>query len=268
MPKKGKKEKRGNSSDDELKKEVIGVESESESNSERDTRRKEKKSTKKKVRMRKVRFDDKEKKEREVPERVDELTKKLLQLNVKNDMYAAAYAQLFILALTMTKNLLPPACFVVSTVALTSTAVTLSHPRYSSAPMPHNFTCHFCKKLECCLRTCPTAEEYVQLRQVLRQPNGYYTHMDGFPIDAHHPGGLKGAIDVKLNIRDLLPHLFNTAPALARFSLFVKVVQEECHKLHLVISPPILRRFPRSQSQLKALKKTFRSIPVMSQGNQ
>ena len=30
-----------------------------------------------------------------------------------------------------------------------------------------------------------------------------------------------------------------------------------CHKLHLVISPPILRRFPRSQGQLKALKKTF-----------
>jgi len=42
----------------------------------------------------------------------------------------------------------------------------------------------------------------------------------------------------------------------------------ECYKLHLVISPPILRRFPQSQSQLKALKKTFRSMPVMSQSNQ
>jgi len=31
-----------------------------------------------------------------------------------------------------------------------------------------------------------------------------------------------------------------------------------CHKLHLVISPPFLRQFPQSQSQLKALKKTFR----------
>ena len=30
-----------------------------------------------------------------------------------------------------------------------------------------------------------------------------------------------------------------------------------CHKLHSVISPPILQRFPWSQSQLKALKKTF-----------
>ena len=42
----------------------------------------------------------------------------------------------------------------------------------------------------------------------------------------------------------------------------------QCHKLHLVISPPILRLFPRSQNQLKALKKTFRSMPVTSRGNQ
>jgi len=42
----------------------------------------------------------------------------------------------------------------------------------------------------------------------------------------------------------------------------------ECHKLHSVISPPILWRFPRSWCQLKALKKTFRSIPVMSWSNQ
>jgi len=41
-----------------------------------------------------------------------------------------------------------------------------------------------------------------------------------------------------------------------------------CHKLHSVISPPIIRLFPRSQSQLKALKKTFQSIPVTSRGNQ
>ena len=45
-------------------------------------------------------------------------------------------------------------------------------------------------------------------------------------------------------------------------------IEELCHKLHSVISPPILRRFPQSQSQLKALKKTFRSMPVMSRGNQ
>ena len=41
-----------------------------------------------------------------------------------------------------------------------------------------------------------------------------------------------------------------------------------CHKLHSVISPSNLRRFPRSQNQLKALKKTFRSMPVTSRGDQ
>jgi len=46
------------------------------------------------------------------------------------------------------------------------------------------------------------------------------------------------------------------------------LVDSLCHKLHSVISPPILRRFPRSQSQLKALKKTFRSMPVTSRGDQ
>jgi len=49
---------------------------------------------------------------------------------------------------------------------------------------------------------------------------------------------------------------------------FYPQTDEQCHKLHLVISPPILRRFPRSQSKLKALKKTFRSMPVTSRGDQ
>jgi len=51
--------------------------------------------------------------------------------------------------------------------------------------------------------------------------------MDGSPIDARHPGGLKGVIDVKLNIRDLPSHLSNMAPTPARFSSFVKAIQEE-----------------------------------------
>jgi len=96
--------------------------------------------------------------------------------------------------------------------------------------MPHNFPCHFCKKLECLLRTCPTAAKYVQSQWVLLQANGYYTHIDRSLINAHHPGGLKGAIDVKLNIQDLPPYLFNTTPALVRFSLFVEAVQEEDDK--------------------------------------
>jgi len=45
-------------------------------------------------------------------------------------------------------------------------------------------------------------------------------------------------------------------------------LEHTCHKLHWAISPPILRGFPRSQSELKALKKTFRSIPVTSRSDQ
>ena len=92
IPKKRKKERRGDSSDDESEEEVIRVESESESDSKGDARRKRKKSAKKEVRTRKIQFDDKGKKEKEAPEWVDELTRKLLQLNVKDDAYAAAYA--------------------------------------------------------------------------------------------------------------------------------------------------------------------------------
>ena len=162
MLKKEKKERREESSNEESKDEVIGVETGAESDSEEEERKKRKKSTKKEVRVRKVQFEDEGKKKEEGQEKVNKLTRKLLQLNVKDDAYVAAYAQLFILAPMMTENLLPPSRFAVSTIALTSTTVMPSYPRYSSAPMPHNFTCHFCKKPECCLRTCPTAEEYVQ----------------------------------------------------------------------------------------------------------
>jgi len=208
---------------------VIGVETGSESDSEEEERKKRKKSTKKEVRVRKVQFEDEGKKGKEGQEKVDELTRKLLQLNVKDDAYATAYAQLFVLAPEMTDNLPSPSRFEASTVMATSTTMALSYPRYSQpfAPMSHNFPCHFCKKLKCCLRTCPTAAEYVQSQWVLLQANGYYTHMDGSPIDARHPGGLKGAIDVKLNIRDLPPHLSNMALTPARFSSFVEAIQEE-----------------------------------------
>jgi len=60
------------------------------------------------------------------------------------------------------------------------------------------------------LRTYPIAEEYVQLRWVLKQQNGYYIYPDGLLIDARHPGGLKGAIDAKLKERDTPPHLTRT----------------------------------------------------------
>jgi len=44
-------------------------------------------------------------------EKVDELTRKVLQLNVKDDAYATAYAQLFVLAPEMTENLPLPSRF-------------------------------------------------------------------------------------------------------------------------------------------------------------
>jgi len=165
MSKKRKKGRREESSDEESEDEVIGVETGSESDSEKEERKKRKKSTKKKVRVRKVRFEDEGKKKKEEQERVDELTRKLLQLNVKDNAYAAAYAQLFILVPTMTENLLPLSRFAASTIASTSTTVMPSHPRYpqSNTPMPQDFSCHFCKREDCQLRTCPIAEEYIQL---------------------------------------------------------------------------------------------------------
>jgi len=51
--------------------------------------------------------------------------------------------------------------------------------------------------------------------------------MNGSLINAHHPEGLKGVINIKLDIRDLLPHLSNMAPTPARFSSFIEAVQEE-----------------------------------------
>ena len=203
MSKKRKKGRREESSDKESKNEMIGVETGSESDSEEKERKKRKKSTKKEVRVR------------------------LLQLNVKNDAYAAAYAQLFILAPTMTKNLLPPSCFGASTVAATSTTMVPSYPRYpqSTAHMLRNFSCHFCKKLEYRLRTCLTAAEYVRLGRVLLKPNGYYAHLDGSLIDARHPGGLKGAIDAKSNGRDTSPHLARATATSTKFSSFVEAIQ-------------------------------------------
>jgi len=163
MSKKGKKGRREELSDEESEDEVIGVKTGSESDSEEEERKKRKKSIKKEVRVRKVWFEDKGKKRKEGQEKVDELTRKLLQLNVKDDAYATAYAQLFVLAPEMTDNLPLSSRFGASTIMATSTTMVPSYPRHSqpSAPMSYNFPCHFCKKLECRLRTCPTAAEYV-----------------------------------------------------------------------------------------------------------
>ena len=231
--KKGKKGRRRESSDEESENEVIGVETGSKSDSEEEERKKRKKSTNKKVRVRKVQFDDEGKKGKEEQEKVDELTRKLLQLNVKDNAYAAAYAQLFILAPKMTDNLPPPSRFGASTVAATSTTMAPSYPRYPqpTAPMLCNFSCHFCKKPECRLRTCPTAVEYVRSGRVLLKPNGYYTYLDGSLINARHPGGLKGAIDTKSNGRDTPPHLARATATSTKFSSSVEAMQVKEKKL-------------------------------------
>jgi len=51
-------------------------------------------------------------------------------------------------------------------------------------------------------------------------------------------------------------------------SLVVRALEGVCHKLHLAISPSILHQFSQSQWLRKALEKTFRSVPVMSRGDQ
>jgi len=126
-------------------------------------RKKRKKSTKKEVRVRKVQFMDKGKKRKEKQEKVNKLTRKLLQLNVKNNVYAAAYTQLFVLVPEITDNLPLFSCFGASTAMATSATITPSYPRYfqPTAFMLHNFSCYFCKKLECHLRTCPIATNYI-----------------------------------------------------------------------------------------------------------
>jgi len=164
--KKGKKGRRSESSDKESDDEVIRVETGSDLDSEENKRRKGKKPAKMEVRTRKVRFENKGKKKKEGQEKVDELTRKLLQLNVRDNESAMAYAQLFVLVPEMTENLPLSSYFGASTIVVTSAAGAPTYPRYSQplALMPRDFSYHFCKRTDCCLRTCPIAEEYVQLQ--------------------------------------------------------------------------------------------------------
>ena len=51
--------------------------------------------------------------------------------------------------------------------------------------------------------------------------------MDRSQINVQYPGELKRAIDIKLNLQDLLLHLSGTILASARLNLFVEAVQKE-----------------------------------------
>jgi len=118
-------------SNEESEDEVIGVETGLKLDSEKKERKKRKKSTKKEVRVRKVQFENKEKKGERRQEKVNKLTKKLLQLNVKDNVYTAAYTQLFVLVSEITDNLPLPTHFAASTVTATSTAGAPTYLRYS-----------------------------------------------------------------------------------------------------------------------------------------
>ncbi|KXN86690.1 hypothetical protein AN958_09772 [Leucoagaricus sp. SymC.cos] len=39
-----------------------------------------------------------------------------------------------------------------------------------------DLSCHFCKRVDCCMRTCPEAAEYVRWGWVILQSNGYYAY--------------------------------------------------------------------------------------------
>lgn len=117
------------------------------------------------MRTKKVQFKNKGNREKKEQEKIDKLTRKLLQLNVKNDTYIATYTQLFVLAPNMIDNLLSSTYFGASTMAAISTTGMLSYSRYpqSSTPISCDFFYYFCKRADYWLRTYPTAEEYIQL---------------------------------------------------------------------------------------------------------
>ena len=51
-------------------------------------------------------------------------------------------------------------------------------------------------------------------------------------------------------------------------SNFLQGYSTFCHKLHSAITPQILAQFPQSKMLLKALMKTFQTMPKMYQSDQ
>jgi len=104
--KKGKKWKKRESSGEESEDKVIGIEMGSELDSKNE-KKVVKKSEKREVRTRKVWFEEERRKGKDVQGQVDELTRKLLQLDIKDNAYTMAYTQLFVLASNLTDKLPP-----------------------------------------------------------------------------------------------------------------------------------------------------------------
>ena len=60
----------------------------------------------------------------------------------------------------------------------------------------------------------------------------------------------------------------NSMPPYSFHTTCCTVVPSVCHKLHSAITPRILARFPRSKMRLKALMKTFQTMPKTCQSDQ
>ncbi|KAF8639251.1 hypothetical protein AX17_001616 [Amanita inopinata Kibby_2008] len=131
-----------------------------------------------------------------------ELALKLCNLNREDAAYASIYARLVMGAPVLVKNILPPTRWTTGTMSTTTAGMVTQQPFANNAPF-HRFarradpSCHFCKQVNCRLRTCPVAADYIRLGRVIRHPNGYHTHADGTRI-GWHPGGLRAAVDLKM----------------------------------------------------------------------
>jgi len=143
---------------------VIGIEMESESDSENE-KKVVKRSEKRKVRTRKVQFEEEGRKSKNIQGQVDELTRKLLQLDVKDNTYAVAYAQLFVLAPNLVDKLPPLSWFGVNIAMTTNTTAISSQPSYPqfNPRTPYDLSCHFCKQSDYRLQTCQIAVDYVRM---------------------------------------------------------------------------------------------------------
>ena len=91
-------------------------------------------------------------------------------------------------------------------------------------------------------------------------PEKAWTHIS---VDFVTKLPLAQGYDVILVVVDRFTKMAHFIPTIEKTS-----TEGLCHKLHSAITPQILARFPRSRLRLKALKKTFRTMPKTCQSNQ
>ncbi|KXN82049.1 hypothetical protein AN958_03267 [Leucoagaricus sp. SymC.cos] len=198
-----------------------------ESSEESEDERKMKKGKEKgEVRTKVVWFEEEGK---GLQEKVDKLMRKLLQLDVKDDEYAKAYAQLFLVDPIVTS--------VTNTFRHQSIPLArLPIPNIQQSSSPYDPSCHFCKRHDCHMKTCSEAAEYMRWGWIIFQPNGYYVHSDRSHI-GQYPRGLKAAIDLKCTQNDTTsmtttscdhpPHMPAAPPAPSAFTLYIGAVKDD-----------------------------------------